>query len=172
MSDEARSLVFVVAWAHRQVIGHQGSLPWHMPEDLRHFREVTLGHVVLMGRRTFESIGRPLPKRFNLVVSRHRPPVEREDLHFVSSLEEALKVAWERDPAPRVIGGAEIYRQLLPQMTELYLSEIDREVEGDAYFPPVDLNPFVEGEEKPAETPGLRFRHFRRNPHFPPSALV
>ncbi len=112
-------------------------MPWHLPEDLAHFKRTTLGHPVIMGRRTWESIGRPLPGRRNIVVSRtpgFRPP----GAEAASSLEDAWRAAAGSDEA-FVIGGAQLYAQALPQADRIYLTDIVAEVPGDTFFP--DLEP-------------------------------
>jgi dihydrofolate reductase len=127
-------LELVVAAARNGVIGRGNALPWHLPEDLKYFKRLTLGQPVLMGRKTWVSIGRPLPGRDNLVLTR--------DLNFVApgarvvhSLAEAC-AAVGTAPALRVIGGAELYRLALPEARVLYLTELDADVEGDVRFPP------------------------------------
>ena len=128
-------LALIVAKSLNNVIGRQGDLPWHIPEDLKYFRRNTVGHSIIMGRKTYDSIGRPLPKRQNIVVSR------QADLHIagcivVHSLEAALALAWETDEEPRVIGGATLYAQALPQATKLFLTEVQQTIEdGDTFFP-------------------------------------
>jgi dihydrofolate reductase len=129
-------LGLVVAWARQQAIGQGGTLPWHVPEDLSRFKAVTLGHAIIMGRKTHESIGRPLPGRRNLVVSRTAPAFP--GCEVVRSLDEALALARQTDAMPMIIGGAELYAQALPQVTHLFLTEIDRTVEADTFFPPFD----------------------------------
>ncbi len=109
-------------------------MPWHLPEDLAYFKRTTMGHTVVMGRKTFESIGRPLPGRTNVVITRNldfRAPAEVKVFH---SLPEAIAVY----PDSFVIGGAEIYRQALPLANELYITYIDAEYEGDVQFPRFD----------------------------------
>ncbi|KKO44927.1 dihydrofolate reductase [Arsukibacterium ikkense] len=119
--------------AHGRVIGKDNKMPWHLPADLKHFKAITLGKPVLMGRKTFQSIGRPLPGRRNLVVSR-TTPAEQQGVEWFSSVEQAL--AATNDCAEvMVIGGGEIYRQCLPLASTLYLTEIDLQAAGDAYFP-------------------------------------
>ncbi len=137
MNAEREPLVIVAAVARNGVIGREGGLPWHYPEDMRHFRTVTRGHAVIMGRKTYQSMGRPLPHRRNIVVTR--------DAHFaadgcevVHSLDEAIALARQTDPEPRVIGGAEIYALSLPLATVMYLTEVQRDIEGDTGFPAWD----------------------------------
>lgn len=123
----------IAAMSRNRVIGCGGGVPWHLPEELRWFKRATLGGVVLMGRRTYESIGRPLPGRLNLVASRGRIDLPA-GVEAVGDLDNFRPA----DYAPRevwVIGGAEIYARLLPACTELYLSVLAREVAGDTFFP-------------------------------------
>jgi dihydrofolate reductase len=131
-------LALVVARAANNVIGSRGSIPWHIPEDLRHFRAVTLGNPCIMGRRTWESLPRkPLPGRLNIVVSRE-PAYNASGASVVGSFEAALKSAQREEPAEiAVIGGAEIYRAALPLADVIHLTEIDAVFDGDTYFPPM-----------------------------------
>jgi dihydrofolate reductase len=122
----------IAAMSLNRVIGRDNKIPWHLPDDFKWFKRVTSGHVVLMGRKTFESLGRPLPNRTNVVLTRRQEKIEGVTvLHDLSELSESYY-------APReifVIGGADVYRQLLPRCTELYLSVVQQVVEGDAFFP-------------------------------------
>ena len=129
-------VAIVAAVARNGVIGHRNRMPWHLPEDLRRFRQLTLGHAVIMGRRTFESIGKPLAGRNNIVVTRS-PDWTRAGCHAAHSLETALAAVHEREDA-FVIGGAQIYALALPVASRLYISEIERDFEGDAFFPEFD----------------------------------
>jgi dihydrofolate reductase len=140
-------LVLVVAVARNGIIGRDGHLPWDLPEDRRHFRRVTLGHAVIMGRRTWDEVGKPLPQRRNLVVSR-TPGLALEGAEVYPSLAEAIARARETDPEPRIIGGSGIYREALPLVTRIYLTEIDRDVEGDTRFPEFDRAAFREVERR------------------------
>jgi len=121
----------IAAMSLNRVIGAAGGIPWHLPEDFKWFKRMTMGKVVLMGRRTFESLGRPLPNRTNVVVSRTLPP--REGVLVLPRLEDFDPGRFQEEIF--VIGGAQIYAQLLPRCTDLYLSVVEREVEGDAFFP-------------------------------------
>ncbi len=123
----------IAAMARNRCIGAANKLPWSLPEDLKHFRAVTSGHPVVMGRKTFESIGRVLPNRENVIVSR-RFGLAVPGATVVGSLEEALG-RFGAQQEIFVIGGAEIYRQALPQAGRLYLTLIGHDVEGDAFFP-------------------------------------
>jgi dihydrofolate reductase len=127
---------FVVAMARNRVIGRDNGLPWRLPADLRHFKTITLGKPVVMGRKTFDSIGRPLPGRTNIVVTRD-PAYTAEGCVVVHSIEAALAAAGDVEEV-MVIGGADFYRQLLPRAGRIYLTLIDADVEGDTWFPELD----------------------------------
>ena len=131
------SLTIVVAWAEGRVIGREGTLPWHEPEDLKHFKAVTMGHAMLMGRKCFDSIGRALPGRRSLVVTRN-PDFVAPGCDVFTDFKLALGAAYETDPAPCVIGGAQIYALALPRATRLLVTEIRRAVPGDVVFPAFD----------------------------------
>ncbi len=135
-------LALIVAAAENGVIGRNNALPWYIPEDLRYFKRVTMGKPIIMGRKTFESIGRPLPGRANIVITRN-PVFQAEGASVVSSIATALELAQHIalvDGAQEavVIGGAEIYQAALPQADLLYLTEIHASVEGDAVLPAID----------------------------------
>lgn len=123
-------LIAIAAMADNRVIGRDGGLPWRLPEDLKFFKETTMGHAILFGRTTFEGIGRPLPGRTNLVLSRSWPG--QEGVETVRSVEELFKRDEDRI---FVCGGAEVYRQLFPFCAGLYLTRVLKEVEGDTVLP-------------------------------------
>ncbi|NBB93155.1 MAG: dihydrofolate reductase [Gammaproteobacteria bacterium] len=127
----------VAAMARNRVIGNRGGMPWHLPADLKHFKSVTSGHPIVMGRRTYESIGRPLPGRLNIVISRSAPSMP-EGVIVAGSLDEAI----DRADADRVmlIGGGQIYREALPRADRMELTLIDAVVDGDTRFPAWDAN--------------------------------
>ncbi len=158
-------LILVAAMARNGVIGNQGTMPWHLPADLKHFKEVTVGHPVLMGRKTFEAIGRPLPGRLNIVISRSRPHVP-DGVILAESLEVGLEACASADQI-MVIGGGEIYRQALDLATRLELTLIDAELEGDTHFPRFPLKTW-QLEEMSVRPPDslnafrLAFCRFRR----------
>ncbi|EAR61100.1 type 3 dihydrofolate reductase [Neptuniibacter caesariensis] len=133
------NLAIIVAQAKNRVIGINNKLPWHLPEDLRYFKQVTMGKPIIMGRNTYESIGRPLPGRTNIVITRQNDYAP-EGVRVVNSLEEAVELAESIalingiDEA-MVIGGAQIYEQALASAQRLYLTEVDAEIDGDAWFP-------------------------------------
>jgi dihydrofolate reductase len=141
-------LTLVVAMSRERVIGRAGGLPWHEPEDLKHFKRVTMGHALVMGRRTFESIGRPLPGRRMIVITRRAELALPPGIERAADLSAALALARETDPAPCVIGGGEIYAQALPLATRLELTLVDRAVEGDTYFPAFDAQEWREVERR------------------------
>ena len=154
-------LALIVAVSKNGVIGAAGGLPWHIPEDLKYFRKNTLGHAIIMGRATWDSIGRPLPKRRNIVVSRQRD-LTLEGAEVFHSLEEAIDAARAHDDEPRIIGGATIYEAALPLATRLLLTEVQRDVEGDTFFPPWDANNWREVACTPGSTEGVVFRDLER----------
>jgi dihydrofolate reductase len=125
----------VVAAAENDVIGRTGTmLPWNLPDDLAHFREITRGRPIIMGRKTYDSIGRPLPKRRNIVISRQAGLII-PGCEVVASLDEAIVAALEDgDGEIFVIGGGQIFEQALPHAARIYLTRVHAEVEGDAYF--------------------------------------
>lgn len=131
-------LSIVAAVAANGVIGREGGMPWHYPEDLTHFKETTIGHPVIMGRRTFESIrerlGGPLPDRTNIVLTSN-PDSLPDGVVGVGSVEEAVSAARARDDEAYVIGGETVYRQFLPDADELILTELREAYEGDTRFP-------------------------------------
>ncbi len=129
------TISLVVAASTNNVIGRDGGLPWHLPDDLRHFKRLTTGKPVIMGRRTFESIGRPLPNRHNLVMTRD-PDYAAEGCDVVTSVDEALDAAAGAGEV-MVIGGGQVYRDFLPHADRIYLTRVQAEVDGDTYFPEI-----------------------------------
>lgn len=127
----------IVAYSNNRIIGNEGALPWErqMPADMHHFRELTIGRPVIMGRKTFESIGRPLPERRNIVVSRIAA-IALDGIEVVRSLDEAYVLVADQEPF--VIGGAELYRAALPDSDIIHATEIDVNVRGDTSFPELD----------------------------------
>ncbi|MEZ9594842.1 type 3 dihydrofolate reductase [Shewanella sp. 10N.261.52.F9] len=126
-------IAMIAAMANNRVIGKDNQMPWHLPEDLRHFKAMTLGKPVVMGRKTYESIGRPLPGRHNIVISR-QADLLIDGVTTVTSFEAAKLVAGACEELV-VIGGGQLYQMLLPQANILYLTEIALDVEGDTHFP-------------------------------------
>ena len=150
-------LIAIVAMSSNRVIGRDGKLPWHFPEDLKFFRRTTLGHPILMGRTTFESIGRPLPGRQNLVLS--RTMAAREGITVIRDVAELAQVCPDADTV-FVIGGAQVYAELLPRCDGLYLTWINEVYEGDTFLPPFEhLFTLKEVLEK---TAALEFCYYER----------
>jgi dihydrofolate reductase len=160
----------LVAMARNCVIGRNNQLPWRLPPDLKRFKALTMGHTIIMGRKTFESIGRPLPGRTSIIVTR-QPGYAVKDAIVVNSITEALEACSINTPehvseppaAERenfVIGGAEIFRQTLPMCDRLYITEIQRDFEGDVLFPEFDRDEWIEvSREKHMDDTGLEY-HF------------
>lgn len=152
-------VTLVAAVAANGTIGAQGGLPWRLPEDLRHFKALTLGHPVIMGRRTWEGIGKALPGRENIVLTRS-PGFEAPGAHVAASLDAALALCLgEREAF--VIGGAEIYAAALPRADALELTEIQRDFPGDTRFPAFERADWREVERRPQAANGLRFDFVR-----------
>lgn len=133
----ASRIVIVAAVARNGVIGLDGDLPWRISEDMAHFKDLTMGNALVMGRSTFESIGRPLPGRTNIVLTRRRD-WSHEGVETAPTLDDALAIASSLGQDVYVAGGAEVYRAALDKADRLELTEVDAEPEGDTWFPPVD----------------------------------
>ena len=149
-------LCLIVAATRNQVIGRDNAMPWHLPEDLRYFKEKTLGKPVIMGRKSWESLGRPLPGRLNIVVSR-RPSLRLDGAEVYASLDKAITRArqWAKEQAVdeiMLIGGGQLYHQALSQANRIYLTRIEIELEGDTWFPelPFDEWQRVDAQSQPA----------------------
>jgi len=179
-------VALIVAMTRERVIGRDNKLPWHVPKDLKRFKALTLGRPIIMGRKTFESIGRPLPGRLNIVISRN-PALRIEGCRVVTSLAEALALAKDdlahaaqdgprpeaaaaaamstsaNVPAPEseifVIGGGEIFSLALPLASKLYLTWIENPIEGDSHFPKLDLAAWETTFNESHEDNGLQY-HF------------
>ena len=136
----------VVGMARNHVIGRDNALPWRLPADLKHFKAVTWGKPILMGRKTFESIGKPLPGRDNLVLTRDRG-WRAEGVIVVHSLDEALERVHDA-PELAGIGGADVFRLLMPLASRIYLTRIDADIPGDTVFPPIDHSQWAEIETR------------------------
>ena len=131
-------LSLIWAMTRNRVIGRNNALPWRLPDEMRHFMRTTLGHAVIMGRRNFEAMGKPLPKRTNIVLSRD-PSFGANGAIVVRTLEEAIELACDAgDDEAMVVGGAEIYALALPKADRLYFTLLHTELDGDAFFPPFD----------------------------------
>ena len=144
-------ITIIVARSTQGVIGRDNELPWRLPADLKHFKNTTLGHPIIMGRNTWESLGRPLPDRRNIVISR-TPGFSAEDAETFSSLEDALS-ACETSNQVFIIGGAQVYEQALEFADEMIITEVQIDVVGDAHFPEFEEEDWrvTHFEEYPAE---------------------
>lgn len=149
-------LAMVVAIGDNGAIGKDGKVPWRIPEDLKHFKNMTMGHAIIMGRKTWDEVGRPLPGRRNLVVTR-QAGLALEGAEVFTSLADALVAARTTDEEPRIIGGSAIYDAAMPFATRIYLTEVHRDVEADTFFPPFDRSVWREVERRQAETEGVEF---------------
>jgi dihydrofolate reductase len=130
------ALSLVVAASENDVIGRDNALPWHLPADLKHFKAITMGKPIVMGRKTYDSIGRPLPGRLNIVISRNRA-LAIPGVHVVDSFDEALARAGNV-PEVAVIGGAELFRSALPLASRIYFTRVHGHVAGETKFPQLD----------------------------------
>ena len=144
-------VTLVAAIAQNGVIGIDGGLPWHIPGDLPRFKAMTVGHVLVMGRKTYESIGRPLPDRTTIVVTRQPDWHDSKDVLVAHSVVEALTRAGELDEKVFVVGGAQIYAEALPLADRLELTHVDLEPDGDTFFPTVDWSQWREVGRNPGE---------------------
>lgn len=136
MNEGSQRLSLIVAMARNRVIGRDGDLPWHLSADLKRFRKLTTGHAILMGRKTYDSIGRPLPQRRSIVITRnadYRP----DGVETAGSLEDALSLV-RGDSEAFIIGGGTIYEQALPLADRLYVTLVEAEIDGDTTFPAID----------------------------------
>jgi dihydrofolate reductase len=136
------TLSIIVAMANNNAIGKDNQLLWHLPEDLQYFKRTTMGKPIVMGRKTFESIGRPLPGRLNIVITRQKN-WRHDGVKVVHTIDDALRLAEAQSiidgiDEMMVIGGAEIYNTALPKADKLYVTRVDAEIEGDAFFPKID----------------------------------
>lgn len=139
-----RRLSMLAAMANNRVIGRNNALPWRLSADLKHFKALTMGQIIIMGRKTYESIGRPLPGRINIIISR-QPGFSIPGTIVASSIERALMIcASYQDKEIFIIGGAELYQQTLAHCQRLYLTEVQRDFEGDVFFPEFDRNDWYE----------------------------
>jgi len=145
-------LALIAAMARNRVIGRDNAMPWHLPEDLRYFKATTLGKPIVMGRKTFDSLGRPLPGRTNIVVSR-QADLTLDGAQVFASIDDALNAARQQAQADgvdevMVIGGDNLYRQTLERADRIYLTRIDSEPEGDAWFPDFDEQAWTLASER------------------------
>ena len=147
----------IVAHDKNRVIGYENKMPWHLPGDLQYFKEMTMGKPIIMGRKTFESIGRPLPGRRNIVITRNEN-YNADGIEVVSSLDEALQLTKDAGET-MVIGGEQIFRLALPLADRLYITLIDVEFKGDTYFPKYEGWQLVSCQEKLTSKEGYTFQY-------------
>ena len=156
-------VTIVAAVAPNGVIGVDGGLPWHLPDDLRRFKRLTLGHVLVMGRKTYESIGRPLPGRTTVVVTRSADWDPRSDAVVIAaSVPEAIRAAQAIDDDVFVVGGAQVYAAALPVTDRLELTVVDDEPQGDTTFPAVEWDDWVELRREQGD--GVAYVTYERRP--------
>jgi dihydrofolate reductase len=149
---------FVVAIAENNAIGKDNKLLWHLPTDLKHFKQITNGHTVIMGRKTFDSMGKPLPNRRNIVITRN-PDLEINGAEVTTSLADALSLC-ENEEEVFIIGGAEIYKEALDKTNRIYLTTVHQRFDGDAYFPELNMEKWVvtaQEEHQPDEKNKIAF---------------
>ncbi|WP_158826400.1 dihydrofolate reductase [Mucilaginibacter lacusdianchii] len=151
----------IVAIAENNAIGKNNQLLWHLPNDLKHFKDVTAGHSIIMGRKTFDSVGKPLPKRRNIIVTRQ--PIKIEGCEVVSSIEDGLTLC-KGEEEVFIGGGAEIYRQAMHLTNRIYLTIVHKNFEADTFFPELNPNEWT-------ETSREKFEPDERNP-FPYSFIT
>ena len=155
-------IAIVVAMANNRVIGKGGKIPWNLPEDREHFKSLTMGHVIVMGRRSYEEIGRPLPGRIMIIVSRTLyKKAEPEGCIVAPSLVKAIDYAHKHFPRKKIFlcGGARIYDEGMALADEIYLTQVDADVTGDTYFPTID-KAYYKKEEKRGER--CCFLHYKK----------
>jgi dihydrofolate reductase len=159
-SNQTPHLAIIVAMAKNRTIGVDNTLPWRCPEDLKHFKALTMGHHMVMGRKTYDSIGKPLPGRTTVVVTRNAG-LQIEGCLIAHTLEQSI-AACAGDETAFIVGGAELYAQALPLVDTLYITEIQQDVEGDAHFPAFDKAEWqeVSREVRAQETPQPLEYHF------------
>jgi dihydrofolate reductase len=158
------NIILIAARSKNNIIGNKGALPWHLPEDLKRFKRLTTGKPIIMGRKTFDSIGKPLPGRHNIVVTRS-PDWHHESVTVAANIAEAIAAAG-LNPSARaddimIIGGGEIYAQSLAFATQLELTDVDVEIAGDTWFPAINAKEwqetFRENHAAKADTPSYAF---------------
>ena len=154
-------MTLIAAYADNRVIGDHGHIPWHIPEDFAHFKATTMGGVLVMGRATYDSIGRPLPGRTTIVVTRN-PDWSAGGVLVAHSLDDALALGAKQGVEVYVAGGTQIYEQALPRATHQVLTEVHRTVPGDAHYPEFDPEDWLETRREPRE--GFTWVWWERRP--------
>ena len=136
-------IILIAAMAHNRVIGYQNKMPWHIPNELAHFRRTTQGQTVLMGRKTFDAIGGPLPHRHNIIVTSKPLSLDNKEVTITGDLLGTLKDWQKKDQPLYVIGGGQIYESALPYADEIILTVVKGDYQGDTYFPAFSSNDFI-----------------------------
>lgn len=134
-----KNLSIIVAMDKNRLIGKDNDIPWHIPHDLKHFKNTTTGHTIIMGRKTYESLPKPLPNRPHIVITSDKNYTTHKEVKIVHSIEDAILAAPDNEEV-FVVGGAKIYEQFLDKVNKLYLTFIDHAFEGDTYFPEIDFS--------------------------------
>lgn len=142
-SKKKQIITIIAAVGNQNVLGKDNKLLWHLPNDLKHFKKLTTGHDIIMGRKTYESIGKPLPNRTNIIITRNKDYEVPYGCLVVSNLEEALDAA-RKDESPFIIGGAQIYNLAMPVVNKIELTQVHYDFEADVFFPEIDSNMFQE----------------------------
>lgn len=148
--SERLPLAMIVAVGDNGAIGKDGKVPWRIPEDMRYFKTTTMGHAIIMGRKTWDEVGKPLPGRRNLVVTR-QPGLTLEGAEVFTNVDDAIRAARTTDPEPYVIGGSAIYAACFPLVTKIHLTEVHRNVDADTFFPKWDRSEWRETSRRKAE---------------------
>ena len=154
---ENKMISLLVAHDKNRVIGYENKMPWHLPGDLQYFKEMTMGKPIIMGRKTFESIGRPLPGRRNIVITRNKQ-YNSDGIETVSSLDEALMLT-KNDEEVMIIGGEQIFRLALPLANRLYITKINEEFNGDTFFPSYEGWQLVHCQNEIKSNDGYTFQY-------------
>jgi dihydrofolate reductase len=161
LPSDPRRLTLVAAYAANRVIGDHGRIPWRLSEDFAHFKATTMGGVLVMGRTTYDSIGRPLPGRTTIVLTRD-PDWSAEGVLVAHSLADALALSTDEPGETFVVGGTQVYEQALPLATHQVLTEVDLEPDGDAHYPPFSTDDWVETRREPHD--GFTWVWWERRP--------
>jgi len=144
----SQHVTIVVAIAQNHAIGKNNQLLWNLPRDLKHFKDITTGHTVIMGRKTYDSVGKPLPKRRNIIITRQNITIE--GCEVVPSIEDALTLCADEEEV-FIVGGAEIYRQSMHLTNRIYLTIVKKDFEADSFFPPIDVEEWKTTEQEDFE---------------------
>ena len=154
-----KNISIIVAMDRKNLIGKDGKMPWHIPEELEYFKKITMGYKIIMGRKTFESIGKVLPGRENIILTRNSD-FHHDNVKVFNELNDLLEYLDNQEEV-FIIGGAEIYKLFLPYATKLYITRIECEYEGDTYFPKIDYKGWIEIEKSEIQFSGdLQYQHF------------